>query len=152
MSLPTSAVRRIGQRLLDHEMEHDGNAAEPECAVLASAAARATERLSKPLGRLIGAEGYWGLLRRAVHVAKSESPLLHELQVAPAGALDGLHAAVRLEDPASARQALTAVLVHLVWLLVTFIGEDLTRRTLHDTWPDLQLDAEPFIPAKEEHR
>ena len=48
-----------------------------------------------------------------------------------------------------ARDALTAVLAHLVWLLVTFIGEGLTRRILRDAWPDMQLDGEALLSTKE---
>jgi hypothetical protein len=151
LSEPTPAVRRLGRRLLERELESAQAALQPDAAALTEAAERATQRLAVPLARLLGAEGYWGLLRRAVHVARVESPLLQELRVPadPSGGLDVLHAALRDADPAVARDALTAVLTHLVWLLVTFIGEGLTRRTLHEAWPDIQLDREALISSEE---
>ena len=154
MSQPTPAVRRLAQRVLERELEGTGGGPQPDSEALAPAAQSAMERLAEPLGRLLGVEGYWGLLRRAVHVARIESPLLQELQVSvePAGGLDVLHAAVRDADPAVARDALTAVLAHLVWLLVTFIGERLTRRILRDAWPDMQLDDEALISSEESNR
>ena len=151
MSQPTQAVQRLGERLLEQELGSAEDGRQRDSVVLAAAAERATQRLAEPLGRLLGVEGYLGLLRRAVHVARIESPLLREVQVAaePAGGLDGLHAVVGAADPAVARDALTGVLAHLVWLLVTFIGERLTRRILRDAWPDMQLDGEPLISAEE---
>ena len=140
MSQPTAAVRQLAERLLTCELKGAGGA-QPEAAALALGGQRAIQRLAQPLGRLIGTEGYWGLLRRAVHLAKNESPLLQELPMAePASGTDGLDAALRNADPILARQALTAALAHLLWLLVTFIGDDLTRRTLHDAWPELERD------------
>ena len=143
-------MRRLGKQLLERELGSADDIHQPDTAALTAAAERATQRLAEPLGRLLGVEGYRGLLRRAVHVARIESPLLRELPLAePAGGLDGLHAAVGDADPAAARDALTAVLAHLVWLLVTFIGENLTRRTVRDAWPDMQLDGEPLLSSKE---
>ena len=107
------------------------------------------ERLPEPLGRLIGLEGYWALFRRAVHLARSESPLLRELQVLPAGGLEGLDTALRDADQTLARDALTAILTQLLWLLVTFIGDDLTRRTLRDVWPELKLEGEAPDTSKD---
>ena len=154
MSQPTAAVRRLGQRLLERELGGTEEALGSESAVLAAAAERATQRLAEPLGRLLGVEGYWGLLRRAVHLARSESPLLQELAVSStsAGGLDVLHTAAGDADPAVARDALTAVLAHLVWLLVTFIGEGLTRRILREAWPDLRLNGEALISTEEPNR
>ena len=151
MSKPTPAVQRLGQRLLELELGSAAEALQPDTTVLAAAAERATQRLAEPLGRLLGVDGYWGLLRRAVHVARIESPLLQELQVSvePAGRLDVLHTALRDADPVPARDALTAVLAHLVWLLVTFIGEGLTRRILLDTWPDMPLGGESLLSSEE---
>ena len=147
-------MRRLGQRLLERELESAGEVIGPDNAILAAAAERAMQRLAEPLGRLLGVDGYWGLLRRAVHVARTESPLLQELAVAPisAGGLDGLHAAVRDADPTVARDALTAILANLVWLLVTFIGEGLTRRILGEAWPDVRLDGEALISTEEPHK
>ena len=139
VSQPTPAVRRLGQRLLERELSSAADPLNPDAAV--QAAQRVTQGLGQPLSRVIGIEGYWALLRRAVHVAKVEWPLLQELQVS-AGPTGGLDAVVGDADAARAREALIAVLSHLMWLLVTFIGEDLTRRTLGEAWPDVQFDDE----------
>jgi hypothetical protein len=36
--------------------------------------------------------------------------------------------------------AAVAITVHLLWLLVTFIGEPLTVRLAREAWPDASLD------------
>jgi hypothetical protein len=145
VSGPAPAGRLLGRRLLEYELGGAGErAAAAGPAAAAAAAERALHKLSRPLGRLVGAEGYLALVRRALHLAQSGHPLLRDVRVRdapdgahPAGTLTGLAAAVRGAGPPQAGDALAAVLAHVLGLLVTFIGGDLTTRTLRDVWPDL---------------
>jgi hypothetical protein len=142
---PAPEGRLLGRRLLERELDGAGErAAGAGPAALAAAAERALQKLGRPLGRLVGAEGYLALVRRALHLARSGHPLLRDVRLRdapdgahPAGTLMGLPAAVRDAGPALAGDALAAVLAHVIGLLVTFIGSDLTTRTLREAWPDL---------------
>ena len=90
---------------------------------------RVCDKLRRALTTLAGAAGFHSLLARALTLAKQESPLLGGMEVTSDGLLQGL----------SGEAAKTgAVLVaHLIGLMITFIGESLTLRLLHDQWPGL---------------
>jgi|GEM_PF-6415994 len=118
---------------------------------LAAAAERALQKLDRPLSRLVGAEGYRALLRRALHLAMGEHPYLRNVE------LLGVHAGTRPAPLSSPEEpgtpvtgvgpdrpgdALATVLIHVLGLLVTFIGSDLTARTVRDVWPDLPTMAD----------
>ena len=93
------------------------------------ATCRVCEKLRRPLVTLAGTAGFSSLLSRALTLAKRESPALSAVQVKPDGSLEGLDGEAALAHP---------ILVgYLLSLLVTFIGETLTMRLLHDIWPDL---------------
>ena len=93
------------------------------------ATCRVCEKLRGPLVTLTGAAGYSSLLTRALTLAKREDPALGAVQVNPDGSLEGLEG-----DAAQAHPVLVGYLLNL---LITFIGETLTMRLLHDVWPDL---------------
>jgi len=122
---------------------------------MADAARRALQKLDRPLSRLVGAEGYRALLRRALHLSRDVYPQLRDVQLqgvqpgalpALAASLDGLGTAVGGAGPTQAGDALAAVLTHLIRLLTTFIGSDLTARTVREVWPDVpDLLAPPDI-------
>jgi hypothetical protein len=143
-------VRTLSDRLLARELERAAHGQE-DAVVVAAAAGQAMRRLGPPLSRLIGGEGYQALLRRALHLARMEWPVLQGVQVSvdPTGGLEGVEVAVQGVDPAQARDALGAVLAQLMWLLVTFIGHDLALRTLREVWPEIQLDGEAIAASEE---
>jgi hypothetical protein len=87
------------------------------------------ERLRALLVTLTGPAGFSSLLARALTLARREAPALSTVQVKPDGSLEGL-------DGESA-QACPILVAHLLSLLITFIGEALTMRLLHDVWPEL---------------
>lgn len=93
------------------------------------ATCRVCEKLRRPLVMLTGTAGYSSLLSRALTLAKRESPILNAVQVRPDGSLEGLEG--------EAAQAHPMLVGYLLSLLITFIGETLTMRLLHDIWPDL---------------
>jgi hypothetical protein len=95
----------------------------------AHATCRVCEKMRGPLITLTGTAGYSSLLLRALTLAKREASALSEVQVKPDGSLEGLDG--------EAAQAHPILVSYLLSLLITFIGEALTMRLLHDIWPDL---------------
>ena len=132
------AAQVLARRVLRHEA---GGRAEP--AALAEAVERADARLRGRLASLIGPTGYTTLVARAVHLARAEVPALECVTVdAPAtGAEGGLHGVREFArasgDAGAAEAGLSAILAHVVGLLVTFIGEDLALRLVREAWPEL---------------
>ena len=88
------------------------------------------------------------LLARALTLTTSQFPFLSAVRVDADGSLVGLGG-----DPGPGSQetrdnaiqgdtveGAVAVIAHLLALLITFIGEDLTRRMLSAVWPELAWD------------
>jgi hypothetical protein len=98
--------------------------------------ARVCEKLRAPLTKLAGSAGYTCLTQRAVAIAKAKTSSLDLVLVRADGALEGLDE-IGQQDP----EAGVAVLVNLLGLLVTFIGEPLTLALVRDAWPDAPFDA-----------
>jgi len=137
----------LAQRVLLHDAgEH------PEPAALAEAVERADARLRARLVDLVGLSGYTTLVDRAVRLAQTEVPALERVTV-DAGATGGAGGAggegilrgvrdvvesARASggDPRAAEAGLTAILAHIIGLLVIFIGEDLALRLVHEAWPE----------------
>jgi hypothetical protein len=108
---------------------------------------RVGEPLRLQLTHLVGGEGFQALLSRAVALAKQEFPCLEEVRIGTASSLTGLDEILATCDPTEVEAVGTAVLSHLLWLLVTLIGADLTRQLASSAWPetplgDIDLDAE----------
>ncbi len=94
-----------------------------------SSTCRVCEKLRRPLITLTGSAGYRSLLARALTLAKRESPALSAVQVKDDSSLEGLEG--------EAVQANVILIIQLLGLLTTFIGEPLTLRLVQDVWPDL---------------
>jgi hypothetical protein len=62
-------------------------------------------------------------------LAQRESPALRAWEVKADGSLEVLNGEA---VPSGA-----VLIAHLIGLMITFIGEALTLRLLHDVWPDL---------------
>jgi hypothetical protein len=135
----SSAAHALARRVLLHE-----SGGRAEAVALAEAAARADARLRGRLTTLIGAMGYTTLVARAVRLAQAEFPALESVTVETResgveGGLHGVYAFARAsgDDPDAAGASLSAILAHVIGLLITFIGEDLALRLVHEAWPDL---------------
>src|SRR3954452_21833862 len=124
MNMTTPAIKDLARRLVAFEATRKPS----EGAV--GAALRACERLGGPLAKFVGPVGFRSLLSRAVAIAKAEIPSLEAVQVRPDGSLDGLDEVEENQDAGA------VVVTQLLGLLVTFIGEPLTLRLVHDAWPD----------------
>lgn len=143
----TPNLRIIAYMLIEYEAGGSRDAA-----ALAEAAERASEKLRLHFSQLVGGDGFQALLMRAVAQARRHYPELREVRVDQSGVLTGLTALVqrpdwRLSEPA----AMSAVVANFLWLLVTFIGADLTRLLIQEIWPqvpipDLSLGSEEAAP------
>jgi hypothetical protein len=123
-SADAPSTRELAQRLLVYEAVEAGTANAETQRVC-----RVRDKLRRPLTTLAGAAGFRSLLARALTLAKKESPLLGAWEVTSDGSLQGLNG--------EAAQSDTVLIAQLLGLMITFIGESLTLRLLHDVWPDL---------------
>jgi hypothetical protein len=104
------------------------------------AAFRVYEKLRRPLCALAGVAGFRSLVSRALTLAKAEAPSLSGVQVTQDGYLQGLG---EIDPPIDKHQAGgggVILIVQLLGLLYTFIGEPLTLRLVQDVWPDAAFD------------
>ena len=123
-SADTPTTRELAQRLLASE----GVGTSPSMADM-HAVCRVCDKLRRPLTTLAGVAGFRSLLARALTLAKQESPVLGGWEVKSDGSLEGLNG--------EAAQSGAVLIAHLIGLMITFIGESLTLRLLHDVWLDL---------------
>lgn len=113
---------------------------------LVAAAERVLDRLRAHLSQRIGQEGFRTLLSRALALTTAQFPHLRTVRVAEDGSLVGLRRAAvatqETRDDVSQQdtvEGVVALVAHLLGLLFTFIGEDLTLRILSTVVPALAL-------------
>jgi hypothetical protein len=113
----------LAQRLISFEVaaENISKAEIPTACIV-------SEKLRYPLSTLVGTLGFRSLLMRALTLAKREASILDGVQVKDDGSLEGL--------TGETMEAGEVLIAHLIGLLETFIGEDLTLRLLDEVWPD----------------
>jgi len=133
MAAPSWDNRVIAQTLISEEIR----ASDPS-ASKAIAAFRVCEKLRRSLSILAGVAGFRSLMARALTLAAADVPWLSEVQIKPNGSLvipNGL----KDESQQEVANGGTALVAHLVGLLVTFIGETLTLRLAQNVWPKLAI-------------
>ncbi len=137
MDTPSPSIRDLARRLLAVEAAIQ-SAAEPRV----HAAVRVCEKLRVSLTRFAGVDGFAALLRRALALAREEVPALHGVTEKADGSIEGLEKVVADagNSGVGGSDAAVAITAHLLWLLVTFIGEPLTVRLVREAWPDASLD------------
>lgn len=137
MDSPSSSIRNLSRRLLAIEA-----AGQTATDALVHEAVRVCEKLRLSLTRFVGADGFAALQRRAIVMARAEVPSLQHITVNPDGSLEGLEDLVAdaTNSGKGGTDEAAAIIVHLLGLLVTFIGEPLTLRLVRDAWPDVSLD------------
>lgn len=134
MDTPSSSTRDLAQRLLAVEAANKS-----DTGAGAHEAVRVCEKLRISLTRFVGAYGFASLLRRALALARADVPSLRTVQLKPDGSLEGLEALAANENNVGPEGAI-AIIVHLLGLLITFIGEPLTLRLVRDAWPNASLE------------
>lgn len=125
MNTLSPEVHDFARRLIALEASRDGSA---------GAAGRVCDRLRGPLARLGGIAGFLSLLSRSLALAKAEVGSLDPVRVREDGSLDGLDTAGVGSDSG------LAIVTHLLGLLVTLVGEPLTRQLVRDAWPEAAGD------------
>jgi len=140
----------FASRLLDSE---DAESSPTSQSDEVEATEKAFRKLRGRLARLLGQEGFDSLLRRALYVTAAEYPFLENVTVEVSRSspnesrqlstshLKGLREGIRGHDQAEVRAGLDALLGSFIWLLSTFIGEDLAFRQLRRIWPEILLDS-----------
>lgn len=127
MDKPSPSIRDLARRLLASQTASGPHIHEPLLVY---------EKLRTSLTHLAGVEGFASLLRRALVLASAEAPALRVATVSADGRLEGLEQAAR-QAGSSASEEAVAVTAHLLWLLVTFIGEPLTLRLVRNACPQI---------------
>lgn len=119
-------MRELARRLL---------AASPHATDPHATATLVNENLRQVLTQLVGAEGFSSLLRRALVLASAEMPALRSAKVSADGHLEGVDQLLT-QSATTREQAAISVTAHMLELLVTFIGESLTRRLAREACPE----------------
>ena len=135
---PPERLSDFARRILRREAESGGHANE-----MVVGFERACRALHEGLAPLISSSGVHTLLARALKLAARDSPLLASASVSFNGdcKLSGLVATTGTPDSDEVSDALSAVLAHFMWLLVTFIGENLGVGKVREIWPEVPLDS-----------
>ena len=95
---------------------------------------RAFGKLRQHLSKLVGVAGFQAILSRALASAKVETPWLETVQVSADGTLEGFDEAATLQTFGAAELGSASVMAHLLELMHTFVGEDLTAHVVADVW------------------
>lgn len=128
METPSTSIRELARKVLNLEAASGASDSHPHEAV------RVVETLRISLTRFAGTDGFATLMRRALVLSRAEDPSLTVVKIKPDGSIDGIEAIVAGENGNEAASTITA---HLLFLLVTFIGEPMTMRLVLEAWPDL---------------
>jgi hypothetical protein len=102
-------------------------------------AVRVCEKLKTSLTRFAGADGFASLMRRTLAMARVDVPSLSHVTLKPDCSMEGLET-LAAQDPHRGVEAGTAIIAHLLGLLITFIGQPLTLRLVQESWPYASLD------------
>jgi len=142
MRQPTPELKNLARRLLAHEAKKS-----PSPVKLAEALEVCCQRLQKGLDPLIGAGGFRALLDRAFYLTKKEHSWLEgvALEDYPSCELRALREQINGQEAAVISETFTVILANIIWLLVTFIGEDITLGLLAEAWPDIKVGATASI-------
>lgn len=121
----------IAKRVMAEELRLGGSSASA-----GRAAFRVCEKLRPPLCSLIGVLGFRSLSSRALTLAKAEIPWLGGVEIGADGVV-GLSVELQAQlDGGEAARGGIALIVQLLGLLATFIGEALTLRLVQNIWPE----------------
>jgi hypothetical protein len=108
---------------------------------------RVCQRLQQRLKLLIGAGGLYALFARALYLAKVEHPWLDmvEMEQDSDCCLKGLREAAEQQDSDEAIKGFAAITANIIWLLVTFIGEDIILGLMYEAWPEVRNDVSAYV-------
>ena len=128
MEKPSPSTRELARILLAAHLPATDPHGPPGVALV-------NENLRKSLIEFAGAEGFGSLLRRALALSSAQVPALQNARVRADGHVEGIESPLAQVGTAWESAAM-AVTVQMLELLVTFIGERLTRRLVREACPD----------------
>jgi hypothetical protein len=125
-------LTELARRIIEH-----GASGSSDPAATAAAVQAACGQLRDQLADLLGSGGVSALLRRALHLAQREHPLLAGVAVSgeSAACFSGLEEALSASTSEDASEAAAAVLVKMLDLLVMLLGEELGMKPIRKLWP-----------------
>ena len=102
---------------------------------------RACSALFRVLETPLGTDGLEALIGRAIQITARDYPWLAAVRPGAAAdcPLSGLGEASERVDIEDAHEGYAALLASIVWLLTTFIGEDLALRFVRHAWPNVSF-------------
>jgi hypothetical protein len=129
------AIRHLARHLLASENDES-----EQTEIETSAALSALAKLRSHLTKLVGVAGFETLLARALALARAEVTWLGPVRVQAGATLTGFREAAQQQTADTVAEGCVTVVVQLLGLLVTFIGEALTLRLVQDIWPEARID------------
>jgi hypothetical protein len=132
MAPPSPKQVELARRIVEQEA-----AGSSDPVASAAAVETACRRLKDHLVDLLGSGGVSALLRRALHLAEREQPLLAGVAVSgePSECFVGLAGSLAASTDEAATVAAAAIVAHLLDLLVMLLGEELGMNPFRKLWP-----------------
>ena len=132
MAHPSPKLVELARRIVDQEA-----GGSPDPAASAAAVEAACRRLRDQLIDLLGSGGVSALIRRALHLAQREQPLLEGVAVSAESdeCFISLTESLAASTDEEATAAAATVLTHMLDLLVTLLGEELGMKPIRKLWP-----------------
>jgi hypothetical protein len=134
MPHPSPKLVELARRIV--EQEAGGS---PDPAASAAAVGTACRRLSDHLADLLGSGGVAALLRRGLHLAQREQPLLAGVAIDgdSATCFTGLAESLSASTAEEATAAAATVLTHMFDVLVSLLGEELAMQPIRKNLPQV---------------
>jgi hypothetical protein len=133
-------IRAVAQQILAQEAAADDPPKQKSASSLL-----AIERLRRPLSALTGVGGFYALMKRALVLARAQTPDLIGVHLKSDGSLDDQTGII--DQVPFAGLELTSA---LLGLLATFVGESLMLRIVLDIWPVLTAPATEISEGSED--
>lgn len=128
----TQAQQELAQWLLRHEsLEAQSDPANP-----VAPTQQVLRGLSPGATAILTAPGYRALLARALHLTKDRFPFLQGVELSNSDTYIEARGLAR-ENPIEV--SLAEFVGHVIALLATFIGDDLTNKLIRGAWPEAPL-------------
>jgi hypothetical protein len=135
MNRATPKMRDLAERIIAHEAKGTTTSE-----TNTPAAHAVCEKLRSHLATLMGNTGVRALLLHALALATVEVSWLGAVQIKSDGSLEGFEGIDMRDGSKKMVEGGVVLLAQVLGLLVVFIGENLTVRTVRDVWPKLALN------------
>lgn len=125
-------------RRLVHRSGADGGVGR----TVAHAAVDACNQLYQDLSRWVGRDGCHALFTRALAEARTDHPLLEEIQLRARSEpyVEGVAEAIETYGAAQTAEAIESMLARLIELLGRLIGDDIAMKLIEESFPESARD------------